>query len=484
MTSRAKSTSPGPAGDLLAAILAAEDRDPMPFARPVVSWTDRDEDGYLEAIEACALAAIRLERRGHDHGDWAELDPLRAPVRARFPERGTRAFQTLVAERWHAARPIVLRGIAGELLDAFAGEIDAAGGTHEALCERGGLAEWFAERAGALSPEFELRAERRKLADPERDIERVALRATPPPAASGAPRELWCKSAWLSTHPDDRSLRIRFGHGKEGADDGGRDLLDHRLVAELAARLVPETAIATANPALVQIVEKLAGEPVLFTQALAYWNAPGGGALFHHDAFAEDALDDGAFRQLGVCYVQLSGATAWLAISTDDLVARIREFAEALEDGELPWVRAQIFESKTAPFPGGWKRFRAWIEDADRMRMELARPGCGALGPLVDRGPEFTAFLADAGHGAVLREGDAILLPNHGLEKTCMHSVFCAGDEVAYSISLAMRPDREAPEARVAEDARRRERFERKRAAVPRPSAQRPPVRRKRSAER
>ncbi len=226
--------------------------------------------------------------------------------------------------------------------------------------------------------------------------------------------------------------------------------------------MLPETAIATANPVLVQLVEKLAGEAVLFTQALAYWNAPGGGALFHHDAFVEDAADHGAFRQLGVCYVQLSGATAWLALSTDDLATRIVEFADALDEGELPWVRAQIFETRGAPFVGGWKRFRALLADGERLRREIARPGCGALGPIVDRGPEFTAFLADAGHGAILRAGDAILLPNSGLEKTCMHSVFCAGDDVAYSISLAMRPDREAPEAHAIEAARRTARYEEK----------------------
>lgn len=445
----------------------------MPFARPVVSWTDRDESAYLASIESCALASIRLERRGRDHGDWAELDPTRTPVRARFPAIGSRAHERACAERWHAARPIVLPGVVGELLDEYADEIDDAAAVHELVSEKGGLARWYADRAGALDPDFTPRTDRAKLADPERDLERVVVRATPPPGATAAPRDLWCKSAWLSTHPDDRSLRIRFGHGKEGADDGARDVLDHRLVAELASRMLPESATATANPALTRLVEKLAGEPVLYTQTLAYWNAPGGGALFHHDAFAEDAVDGGAFRQLGVCYVQLSGATAWLAISTDDLVARIREYAQALEDGEQPWVRAQLFESKGAPFTGGWKRFTALIEDADRMRMELARPGCGAFNPLVERGPEFTAFLADAGHAAILRAGDAILLPNHGLEKTCMHSVFCAGDDVAYSISLAMRPDREAPEARVAEDARRREQYERKRAARVRRSAAR-----------
>ncbi|MBL8862608.1 MAG: hypothetical protein JNK02_11430 [Planctomycetes bacterium] len=458
MTRRATRTDHQGPSDLLAEILADPSRDALPFALPVVSWTDRDEDDYLAAIERAAVASIRLERRGREHGDWAELDPRLAPGTRRAPRPGTRAFARLLAERWHASRPIVLPGIAADALEEQAVAIAEAARTHESLCERGGLARWIAARSARLAPHFVVRSDRARLADPERDIERVALTAIPPAGAAQPVRDLWCKSAWLSTHADDRSLRIRFGHGKEGVDDGDRDLLRHRLVAELASRLLPETAAATANPPLTAIVEGLAGESVLFTQALAYWNAPGGGALFHHDAFAEDAADGGAYRQLGVCYVQLSGATAWLALSTDDLLARLREYADALEEGQQPWVRAQLFEMNGAPFTGGWRRFRELLADDDRARRELARPGAGALGPLVDRGPEFTAFLADAGHAAILRAGDAILLPNHGLLATCMHSVFCAGDETAYSISLALRPDREAPEAVAAEEARRRER--------------------------
>jgi len=412
----------------------------MPFAQPVVSWSDRDEDDYLASIEACALASIRLERRGRDHGDWAELDPERLPVAwPAAPERGSRAFDLACAERWHAARPLVLPGIAGELLEEFAPEIADAGLLHEALCERGGLAEWFARLAPELEPRFEAHTDRTKLSDPERDLERIALHALPPSGAGPRVRDLWIKSAWLSTHADDRSLRLRVGHGREGDDDADGDLVRHNLVAELASELFPDSAVATANPALVQLVEKLAGEDVLFTQHIAYWNAPGGGALFHHDAFAEDDLEDGAWRQLGVCYVQLSGATAWIALSTDDLMKRVLEFVEALEEGQMPWVRSQLFEIPKDPVAGGWKRLKALLADPDRLRREISRPGCGVLGPLVERGPEFTSFLADAGHACVLRAGDAILLPNFGLSRTCMHSVFCAGDEVGYSLSMAMR---------------------------------------------
>ena len=81
------------------------------------------------------------------------------------------------------------------------------------------------------------------------------------------------------------------------------------------------------------------------------------------------------------------------------------------------------------------------LEDAAGRVNELALAGCGALCGLVNRGPEFTHELARHGHGMLLEAGDAILLPNHGLARTCMHSVFCASDTPAFSLSLAIRSD-------------------------------------------
>jgi len=277
--------------------------------------------------------------------------------------------------------------------------------------------------------------------------------------------DLWLKSSWLSTHPDDSSLRLRLSFGREVDDDASRDILRHRLVGALASILLPESALITDNPLIAPIVERLCGEKVLFTQAIAYWNSPNGGALFHHDAFGEDRIDGGDTRQLGVCYLQLSGATAWLTLSIADLAARVREFVAALEQGKRAWVRAQLFEpaadrrargahgaqgadgeSGAAAAGLSWPRLCALVADDAKLARELGLPGCGALALLVNRGPEYTSFLAEKGHAAILHPGDAILLPNQGVHATCMHSVFCAGDEPAYSLSLATRPDREARE--------------------------------------
>ncbi|MBL8857161.1 MAG: hypothetical protein JNL28_01470 [Planctomycetes bacterium] len=433
---------------LFESILSAPDRDRCPLVDPVVSFAETDEAGYLRSIETAVERTVALERRGAYHGEWAVLDAEALPRALRSPAdafSNDEIFSAIHA-RWHDCKPIVLPSIAADVVDDFAAEIAERDALREDLSTAGGLRQFVTARTAEIEPAFELLAKRAKLADPERDIERVLLASFPPTGRGKRIEDLWLKSAWLSTHDDDASMRLRFSFGSERDDDASRDIVRQRVTADLAERLLPESAALSAHPALAPLLDKLCGESVLFTQHIAYWNSKSGGALFHHDAFAEDAFDDGTWRQLGVCYVQLSGATAWLALAIDDLAARCAEFVEALAEGALPWVRAQLCGGGRPPIPGGFERLWQLAQDRAACTAELALPGQGALGALVNRGPEFTSFLADAGHGFVLEAGDAILLPNRGLHATCMHSVFCASEETGYSLSLALRPNREAPE--------------------------------------
>ena len=422
MNARATIASSG----LLEGILSDPDRDTRSGARPVVSVREQEDPTFLAAVEEKRRGSASLSRRGVWHGEWAELFEANA--------EGEIELATAL-ERWHAAKPIVLRGAAtAEQRAEFADEIADRDELHAALQEPRGLRAFLEARASDLAPEFEpLRAPAR-LFDRDRDLERIVVRST----RGRKVDDLWVKSAWLSTADGEDSLRVRVSFGRERDDDASADLLRHRVVADLAARLFPESALLAANPAIAQLAERLLAGPALFTQHIAYWNAPDGGALFHHDAFAEDEEEPSRPGQLGVAYLQLTGRTAWLALSIADLARRVREFVECLLGGDLPWVAAQLFPDETAR-----TRVDALTADPDALLAELARPGCGTLGPLVNRGPEFTAWLADAGHAALLGPGDAILLPNHGLRRTAMHSVFCAGEEVAYSLSLAIRSDRE-----------------------------------------
>jgi hypothetical protein len=425
-------SDPEPQG-LLAEILDADDRDRCPGARTVVSFSDRDAIEYVREVSRTATRTIALSRRGVFHGEWAELDPRRCGY-----DSERTASTTDFSARWHAARPLVLPRVVRDMPREIAEVIDARGALHASLKETGGLRRWLDERAPDLEPQFERLLQRAALFDRERDIERYLFESHSPTGRGRRVRDLWVKSAWLSTYPDDDSLRVRVSFGREERDDASGDLLRHRLVAALASALFPESAVVASNPELAILLGRCVPEEILFTQHIAYWNSPDGGALFHHDAFAEDADAVAGVGQLGFCYVQLSGSTAWLALSIADLCERVREFAESLVDGTLPWVCAQLF-----PTPSALRQFDKLLADDGALRSELALPGCGRLGALVNRGPEFTSFLADAGHAWILDAGDAILLPNHGLDCTAMHSVFCASDETAYGLSLAIRPDRE-----------------------------------------
>lgn len=399
-------------------ILFAPDRDRCPGATPIVSWRPDDERDFLAQVERHARSRIELVRRGVHHGRWAELDSRRLEP----PIPGRRKLEAILNVRWLDARPIVLPGLLSSELPRLRDPLRGARELHARLFDAGSLHEWIASSA-TLAPSFELVADPLPLADPERDLERVGLRH-----ASGA--ELWLKSARLSTFDADRSARMRFSFGAEGDDDASRDEARHALVTELAERLLPEARKIAHEPRLNELLQRFTGGPVSFTQHIAYWNSPQGGAAFHHDAFDEPFET----RQLGVAYTQLAGRTAWLALSLDDLADRVEEFVDALADGELDWVAADL-----CPAPGDMARFVELAGERDWLLTELALPDCGDLRRLVNRGPEFTSLLADAGHAFVLHPGDVLLLPNHGLGRTAMHSVFSAGDENAYALSLAIR---------------------------------------------
>ena len=102
--------------------------------------------------------------------------------------------------------------------------------------------------------------------------------------------------------------------------------------------------------------------------------------------------------------------------------------------GELEELREELTQDGLPP-----AELASLLRDWRGLRVELGLPGCGRLARLVNRGPEFSSFLADAGHGVVLEAGDGIYLPNHGLERTAMHSVFCAGPRPGLGVSCAVR---------------------------------------------
>ena len=415
-------SSPTSSDDLFAEILDAPDRDGYPGAPRLVSYRNDDDPDYLSAIETRATRRAELWRRGIFHGNLAEVEP--GAIGNGPP------LSAIYAQRWHTARPIHLRAAFDP--EEAREDLTRRARMHDELKEPGALRAFLRSEEEDLRPSFVVHPQHEKLPDPERDIEQVRLVWAQRPEDRNSPRikDLWAKSAWLSNFEGEDSLRLRLSFGKNIIDDASRDLPRHRRVSELAEILLPESTLLHQSAPVTSLLEELAGGPVFFTQHIAYWNSPGGGALFHHDAFEEASLGG----QRGVLFAQFTGRTAWLALSVEDLARRVIEFGEYLAEGELPWVRSQVFGRKS-----DFERFRKKCERFKALMRELAKPGCGFLGRLVNRGPEFTSFLADCGHAWFLEPGDALILPNHGLERTCAHSVFCASDSAGYGLSMAIR---------------------------------------------
>jgi hypothetical protein len=368
----------------------------------VLALSPDDPAEDVAALTALARDRVRLRRRGVDSGEWVELDvdEGRALPRASHLRR-----------RWREARPWVWRDALTDELRLDRNAVHAGLRLFEALWEPDALERLLRARLGGRGARFEVLGPHGELADPERDLARVDLADR-----SGGARDLWAKVGRLSTHPDDRSLRLRFSFGAERDDDASDDESRQRAVSALTAAVLPEARLADARGALLAQVSEWHGAPLYATQGIAYWNAPGGGARFHHDAF--DATDGD--RQRGVLYLQLAGSTAWLASGVADLARRVAEFAADLDPDDPARPPAEL------------------ATPADLAR-ELVLPGCGRLGPLVDLDPRFTAFLTDCGHATLLGPGDAIVLPNLGRAATAMHSVWCASPGPTYALSFALR---------------------------------------------
>lgn len=393
------------------------DRRPTPGASPTISGLALESDArWRTACEEHATASFVLERRAQDHGELYRFDPESEP-KTKLP-RPSRLRQL-----FRESRPFVIEGAVRHELREWRNELHRLEAARERLAETGGL-EGFAKTSlgrdhGGFVPVADP-----ELRDPERDLERLLFHAQSPPE-----KDLWAKTGRLSTHPQDESLRLRLGLGEEGLDDNLDDPRARRAVARLAAKLIPMRKRLFGCRAVADLLQSVAGVPLEPSLDIVYWNRPGGGALFHHDAYS-DATDG----QRGVLFLQLSGATAWFALSVGDLASRVIEFYEVLGAGSAPW----LVEEWTAG--GTWAVLEELALDRGALVRELGLPGSGRLGCVVNRGPEFTGYLADVGHACVLEAGDAIVLPNHGRLATAMHSVFCAGPGPNLALSTALWP--------------------------------------------
>lgn len=402
---RGSADSGDPLNAPLEALLDAQRGVSAPSSTRLLAWREGDDPRLLDAIARRAKRIVDVERFGEHLLSVADLgnEPAGAPTSA----------WRVARRRWRAAQPIVLARAAADLV---ARDRAASDGLNElerllsALRRRGTLRRFLRERG------FAARSMDR---EDDRDIEKLSI-----DGASG----LWVKSSTLTSPETNRSGRVRFSFGVEGDDDASDDLRQNQAVSELAQRCVPFARRCARSKRLRHAIDRIAGEPLFPTQQILYWNAPQGGALMHHDAFDEPARS----RQRGVCYVQASGSTLWLALSTSALTRHVGQFLRAVARGAAPWTISTYF--------GGRRAFERLARcTASDLRAELVAPGCGAFARLVNRSPEFLAQLVDAGHATILDPGDVILLPNHGYARTCLHAVWCASPTPGAALSMALR---------------------------------------------
>jgi hypothetical protein len=223
----------------------------------------------------------------------------------------------------------------------------------------------------------------------EREIQKVHV-------DRGVHRDLWAKLSRVSRDPRDASLRIRFSFGSERLGDWSEDEARARAADRFAAAAFPECRLLDANRTLRRVLPELCGGPSRLSERIVFSNAPGGGAVFHHDA------EPG---QRGVVFAQLAGRTAWLALPKRRLAAEVARLA-----GGRPAAAMRALDRHA---PGGIER-------------------------LLNRSRRLTKALVASGDCFVLGPGDVLLLPSHGPDDVAWHSVFGLGDRPSLAHSWGL----------------------------------------------
>jgi len=339
-----------------------------------------------------------LQRRGFELG-W-----VRETARPSQPgiERITQA--------WHNDDAICVPGLAVDTVKRHADDIECARAFMEKTLndsEFAGLldAEPIKSR---LRPRFVLVASSTEEHDAQ-GIEKLYFDVEE--AGECTAEALWCKASWLSFHGEDASLRFRFSFGMEGYEDVAADPVRQHWAGVLCDRIFPESAAITENPDILTMLQEILGTKPAFVERIVYFNAPNGGAQFHHDVERGHA---------GVIYAQITGRTFWLALSKPKLIEEIRAFLAQRDVDSWPVLRKLASDRKV---------LSAYMDECDHEEVEA----------LIDRDPAFIRYMVEQGHAFLLQPGDVLLMPQRDLAACVWHSVFCLDGEPGEGLSFALR---------------------------------------------
>ena len=327
-----------------------------------------------------------------------------------------------VAPDLDAARRVLLPGFVAAELPAHERRIAEAASLMEAVldgadCEELLLQQPYAER---LARRFELLSSLYDEGDPQ-EIVKLEFDAVRDDEIIA--ENLWIKLSWLSYAEQDASLRFRFSFGLENYEDVAADPERQRQAAALTEAIFPESAVISANASLQDYLrELLEARELVYVERIVYFNAPEGGAQFHHD------VERG---HLGVVYAQLSGRTAWLALSTEQLLDSMQAFL-ARPDAEQTMVNSLASRQDCVGLV-------ALAGNRGALADCLNNQDHDALEQLINRTPAFVRHLIDRGHAYILHPGDVILLPQHDAAHCSWHAVYCLDDKPGEALSFAVR---------------------------------------------
>ncbi|MDQ6983422.1 MAG: hypothetical protein Q9M44_01760 [Ghiorsea sp.] len=234
--------------------------------------------------------------------------------------------------------------------------------------------------------------------------------------------ELWCKGSWLSFVDDDASLRFRFSWGMEGYEDVSADPLKQAWAGKLCDVLFPESSLITQNNIILEHLSSILGKNPSFVERIVYFNAPNGGAQFHHDVERGHA---------GVVFAQLSGATFWLTASKPRLMTEIIDFVQS--DNNQAAIAAVL------PHEEDRQTLQTFCNKPEALKDYMEEPDHELIEAIIDRCPTFIAQLVAHGFSHTLEAGDVLLLPQRDLDNCVWHSVFTIGDTPGEALSFAVR---------------------------------------------
>ena len=355
---------------------------------------------------ACADAApevsdtLLLKRRGFEFG------------RVREDGRPVMPSADVITRKWRHDAPVQLPGMLEADLKQYKNDIAHSHTLMEMLLNGSELAALLDAEpiASRLRPRFALVASSTEDHDSQ-GIEKAYFDVED--AGNCIAEDLWCKASWLSFHDEDASLRFRFSFGMEGYENVAADSVRQHWAGVLCDKVFPESAAITGNADVSTTLHKLLGTKPAFVERIVYFNAPNGGAQFHHDVERGHA---------GVIYAQITGRTFWLALSKPELIDEIVNFLAQTDAGT-------------------WRELRALATDNDALATYMEESDHETVEALIDRSPAFIRYMVVHGHGFLLQPGDVLLMPKRDLDTCVWHSVFCMDDEPGEGLSFALRGD-------------------------------------------